>query len=112
MAKAYLLFSLAIGLTGIGQVLIKMAVKGSVETHWIRSYLNIKLVVGFLLLFLATLLSTTAYMNLSVGAVLFLLPITYLWVGLLSYIFLSERFKPSQWIGVGIVVIGMVTYNL
>ena len=57
------------------------------------------------------MLSTKAYMSLSIRSALFILPITYIWVGLLSFVFLHEHIKPKQVVGGAIIVLGMILYN-
>ena len=111
MNNGYVLITAAVCLTGISQVLLKSGALQATGRNWIHTYVNPRVILAFLLLFSATLCSTKAYITLPVSSALFLLPSTYLWVGFLSHILLHELMTPRQYIGMAVIVLGMLVYN-
>lgn len=111
MIRYYFFFIFAVFIASFSQVFLK---KSSMIKYrnFIRSYLNAYVIIGYGLLFLSLLLATYLYqfINLKVGPVLESL--SYLFVFLLSRIFFKEILTQKRVLGLCIIIIGIIIFNL
>ncbi len=112
MFKYYAAAYFGVVLTAVSQVLFKIGSDRSNGRHVLRTYLNPFSLVAYLLLFVVTLLSVFAYSRLPLKMAAVVLPVNYVLVGIFCVTFLHERLQRSHLLGAGLVVVGMVVFNL
>lgn len=103
-----LMFISASLISAFSQILLKIAAKGSYKS-WIYEYLNVKVIVAYTVFFLATLLTVYCYkvIPLSTGAMLE--SSGYVFVTVLGRIILGEKVSKQKLLGMGLVILGVVT---
>ena len=111
MAKYILLFLSAVLISSISQILLKK----SAEHHYeniLREYLNVKVILAYVLFFLSTLITLFSYkvLPLSMGPILE--ASGYVWVAILSFLILKEKIKLKKWIGLLVIILGILIYAL
>lgn len=106
-----LIFLLSVGISSISQVLLKSSANKKYNNK-IREYLNLKVIIAYMLFFTATLITILSYkyINLSLGAILE--ATGYIFVALLGRIFLHEKVGRCKRNGLGCILLGIVVFNL
>lgn len=97
--------------SAVGQLLLKQSA-GKKYKSTIFEYLNWRVITAYGISFSVLLLNTYAYtkVDMRFGAVID--TFTYVFVMLLSYFLLKERFNKGQLIGNLIIITGVVVYTL
>ena len=94
-------------LSSSSQVILK---KSANEKHesLIKEYLNVRVITAYAMFFASTIITVFAYkyVPLSLGPVLE--SCGYVFVAVLSYIFLKERLKRKQVIGLVLITVGVL----
>lgn len=97
--------------TAVSQVLLKQSAK---EEHksWIFEYLNWRVITAYGIAFTVLFLNTYAYtkVDMKYGAVID--TFSYVFVMVLSYLLLKEKFNKGQLIGNLIIISGVLIYTL
>ena len=97
--------------TAVSQVLLKQSAR---QTHrsWLYEYLNWRVITAYGVAFSVLLLNTYAYtrVDMKYGAVID--TFSYVFVMVLSYLLLKERFTKGQLIGNLIIITGVLVYTL
>ena len=98
-------------ISAFAQVLLKKSADTKKDSI-IKEYLNVKTICSYSIFFIATLCSVFAYkyLPLSYGPILGTLE--YIFVAVLSYIFLKEKIKKKKLIGLLIVLAGVFIYSI
>jgi small multidrug resistance pump len=112
MLESYFCAYLAVLFTAMSQVLMKAGSVGSAGRHWLRSYLNVRTLGAYFLLFATTILNTYAYRRLQLRVAVIVLPVTFILVGVFSIVFFKERLSKRQLAGACAIIAGIVIYNL
>lgn len=114
MLVSYLLMMVGgVFLSAISQILLKKSAEKNVDaTGFKEQYLNKLVIVGYLLLFVAMLipLYTYQFVPLKYGAVIESLG--YVFIMILSAIFLKEKITKKKLLGNLIIIAGVVMFNL
>jgi drug/metabolite transporter (DMT)-like permease len=113
VAKYYMIAMLAVFVTAISQILLKLGA----EHHegrdtLLRVYLNRKTIGGYVLLFMVTILNTYAFREIHLKMAVVFQPMTFLSVVVLSFWLLDERLSRRQLAALGVIVLGMAVFNL
>ncbi len=111
MYKYFLIAIFSGMLSSFSQVLLKKsALKG--EQSIVKQYMNLYVITGYFITFLCMLLTILAYrgMPFKYGAVLESL--TYLYIMILSRIFIGEKLTKKKVIGNMIIVVGVIIFSL
>jgi drug/metabolite transporter (DMT)-like permease len=103
---------LAVLLTACSHLLFKTGSKTNARGGLLSVYLNRFAVSAYLLLFLVTFLNLFAYGKLDMRYALLIQPFTFVLICVFSMVFLRERMTPRQVLGAGIIVLGVLVYNL
>lgn len=114
MSKVFiygLIYVTGVLISAFAQVLLKKSADTKKESI-IKEYLNAKTICSYLIFFVATLCSVFAYkyLPLSYGPILGTLE--YIFVAVLSCIFLKEKIKKKKLIGLLIVLMGVFIYSI
>ncbi len=97
--------------TAISQVLLKQSAEKE-HKSWIFEYLNWRVITAYGISFSVLLLNTYAYtkVDMKYGAVID--TFSYVFVMVLSYFILKEKFTKGQLIGNLIIITGVMVYTL
>lgn len=111
MISSALLYVAAVFVSSVAQIILKTAANDQTKKG-IKAYLNIRVIAGYGLFFGATLLTTIALkiIPLSLGSVLE--TAGYVFVPILSRIFLKERINSKSLIGYILIVAGIIVFTL
>ena len=112
MFSYYLMAFLAIALTAISQLLLKIGANRGKSRHPVKLFLNPFTAIAYALFFIVTLMNLYAYKMLPLKCAVILLPFIYILIGIFSYIFLKEKMNRNQLIGAGIIILGVVLFNI
>ena len=110
--KGYVaLFLFSVFVSSVSQIMLKSSANKKYE-RWIDEYLNIKVIVAYALFFLSSLLTVFAYkyVPLSMGPILE--ASGYIFVSGLGYLILKEKIGKKKIIGLMIVLLGIVVFNI
>ncbi len=106
-----LLFLFSVFISSVSQILLKKSAGTVYENRW-KEYMNPRVITAYGIFFLSTLATMWAYkaVPLSLGAVLE--ATGYLWVTILGILFLKEHVSVKKWIGLGLIILGIVIFSL
>ena len=99
-----ILFIFSILMASFSQILLK---KGS---HSKNIYLNIKTLTGYGIMFLSTLLTLYAYKGITLGFGQILQSLSFIFVIILSKIFLKEQITKKKVYGIIIIIFGIIVF--
>ena len=95
----------------IGQLMLKKASGKDWGSH-IREYLNFPVIAAYVLSFAATFANVFALKMLPVAIFAAINGSGQIFVPLLSRIFLNEKMSKRKWLGIAIIVVGIVIVSL
>lgn len=106
-----LIFIFGVFISSISQIILKKAAQ-KVYPNKIREYLNARVIFAYIIFFGATLCSIWAYtvIPLSLGPILE--SAGYIFVAVLSWLFLKEKITKKKMLGLSIIIIGIIIYSL
>lgn len=101
-----LLFVCSIMIAAYSQILLK---KGAGKKN---IYLNRYTIIGYAIMIISTLFTLIAYkkINLSLGQVL--QSLSFIFVLLLSHFILKENINKKQIIGIAVIIVGIIVFNI
>lgn len=111
MYSYYLVAVISVLLTAVSQILLKIGVKQYAQSS-VRIYLNFYTFISYSLLVVVTLINLYVFKKLPLKAALIILPSTLLVVSFLSYWLLRERLSQRQAVGAGLVIAGLLVFNI
>lgn len=106
-----LIFVFGVFISSISQIILKKAALKEYPNK-IREYLNARVIFAYIIFFGATLCSIWAYkvIPLSLGPILE--SAGYLFVAVLSWLFLKEKITKKKMLGLSVIIIGIIIYAL
>lgn len=106
-----LIFIFGVFISAISQIILKKAAQKEYPNK-IREYLNVRVIFAYIIFFGATLCTVWAYtvIPLSLGPILE--SSGYLFVAVLSWLFLKEKISWKKMIGFGIIITGIIVYSV
>lgn len=109
--KYILLFLCAVFVSSVSQIMLKKSADKTYESK-IKEYMNPRVIIAYGLFFGATLITVIAYkyIPLSLGPILE--SSGYFFVTILGMIFLKEKVGKKKAIGLLIILIGIIVFNL
>ncbi len=110
MVFSVILYLFGVFISAISQILLKKSSQKK-YSHWIREYLNVRVIVAYSIFFLATLCSVVAYkyIPLSMGPILGTME--YIFVAVLSYFLLKEKISRKKLLGLMIIIFGVLVFS-
>lgn len=98
-------------IASFSQILLK---KGAMRPHisFIRDYLNIPVVTGYAMMFLSVLMAMYAYRGLPMMTVPIIEALGFVLVPVLSFFFFKEKFTKCKFVGIVIIIAGVIIYNI
>ena len=112
MINIYLIIAfVSVTVAGFSQILLK---KGAMRPHisFLKDYLNAPVIIGYTMMFMAVLASMIAYRGLPMMTVPIIEALGYILVPVLSYFFFKEKFTKNKVIGILVIIVGIIVYNV
>lgn len=111
MLKFILIFLFSVLISSVAQIILKKSA-GRKYDSIIKEYLNFRVIGAYSIFFLSTLLTMYAYTGVPLTLGFLLESVGYIYIPMLSLIFLKEKITPSMVIGSLFIICGIVVYNL
>jgi len=113
MIASWIFALVSIFLTGIGQTLLKMgARKDDGKNQFIGAYLNLHVIIAYGLFVMVTLFSVYALREISLKVFYSLTSLNFFIVMVFSFFVLKEPVNREQIIGIGLIVFGVIIFNI
>lgn len=109
IAVAVMLFSVFIA--SVAQVLLKKSAGRSYK-NWLREYLNIFVITAYGLLLSSTLFTMFALRKIPLSMAPVLEAAGYIFVAVMGYLFLKERFSRRKIAGLALILVGILIFTL
>ena len=106
-----LIFFLSVLVASVSQILLKKSALKQYDSR-IKEYVNPYVIIGYGMLFLSMLMTIYAYKGVDLKTGPVIEATGYLYVALLSYLFLKEKISNKKKIGLFMIVVGVVISNL
>lgn len=104
-------FICSIFVSSVSQVLLKSSTEKKYDNA-LKEYLNFKVIFAYGLFFASTLMTILAYRGVPMSMGPILEASGYIFVAVLSYIFLHEKISKRKLLGLCIILAGIVIFNL
>ena len=113
MIKYYLFAFLAVIVTVIAQIFLKKGANlGKVKQGVLSIFLNVYSITGYVLFILVTLLSLYALQKIELKEMVFIIPMSYLLIPIVSKVYLNEKISKKRWTGTAVIFLGIIIFNL
>lgn len=111
MINYVLILVLSVAVASVSQIILK---KSASEEHKsvIKEYLNIKVIVGYGLMVLSTILTIWAFTGLDYKNGPIIEALGYIFVMLLSRWILSEKITKKKIVGNGLILLGIIVFYI
>ncbi len=97
-------------LSSLSQVLLKMA--AGEEKKGIAFFINFKVILSYFILFAISILNASyVYKGLNMSTISSYESLAYIFVPVLSYFFLKEKITVPVFIGIVLIIIGLLIFN-
>ena len=105
------IFLISVLVSSVSQILLKISA-GKTYDSKIKEYLNAPVIIAYGLFFLSTVVTVLAYkyVDLSLGPVLE--ATGYIWVTLLGYLILKEKVSRKKMLGLVVIIVGIIVFNV
>lgn len=111
MLKFILVFLVSVLISSISQIILKKSAARKYDSL-IKEYLNVRVIGAYAMFFLSTLLTMYAYTGVPLTLGALLESAGYIYIPLLSFIFLKEKITPRMVVGSLFIIGGIIIYNL
>lgn len=111
MNKYLLLKITSVLIAALSQVLLKQEANKT-HNNLIKEYLNFNVIVAYLIFALSTVLSIFSLKGITIGYSMIIEALNFILVPLLGYCLFKENINQKQIIGIALIVIGMIIYNI
>jgi small multidrug resistance pump len=98
-------------ISAVSQILLKKAANRTYENH-IREYLNPLVILAYGLFFLSTILTMLALRVVPLSLQPILESTSYIYVSVMGYFLLKERFSRRKLLGLGLILLGIFIYSV
>ena len=78
----------------------------------LKEYLNVRVISAYTMFFLSTLLTMYAYTGVPLTLGALLEAVGYIYIPVLSFLFLKEKITPSMVLGSLFIICGIIVYNI
>ena len=111
MNKYYLFMLASVVISSVSQILLKISAKKS-HHSFLREYLNLLVIIGYVLMVVATLTTIAAYQGIDYKNGPVIESLGYILVMILSYFILHEKVTKKKIIGYGLILAGVAIFYL
>lgn len=106
-----LIFIAGVFVSSISQIILKKS--ADIEyPNKIREYLNVRVIFSYIIFFGATLCSILAYTRIPLSLGPILESSGYIFVAVMSRLFLKEKITKQKMLGLSIIIIGIIIYAI
>lgn len=106
-----LIFIIGVFISSVSQILLKKSAQAEYGSK-IKEYLNPRVIFAYIIFFGATLCSILAYTKIPLSFGPILESAGYIFVAILSRLFLKEKISKRKLIGLSVIIIGIIIYSL
>ncbi len=106
-----LIYIAGVFISAVAQILLKKSA-GKIYANRIKEYLNPYVIISYAIFFGATFCTIYAYKEVPLSFGPILAASEYVFVALLSRIILKERINLKKFIGLSIIIAGIILYSL
>lgn len=106
-----MLYLFSVFIASLSQILLKMQANNHYES-FIRKFLNVKVIVAYIMLFGSLVLNSIALSDMNISLVPYITATSFFWVMILSFLFLREKPQPRKIVGVIIIFVGIVVSRI
>lgn len=105
------LFVFSVFISSVSQIMLKKSAMKKYESRW-KEYINSHVIFSYIIFFFSALLTMLCYryIDISTGSVLETLG--YFFVTILGYLCLKEAITRDKLVGMALVVIGILIFNM
>lgn len=111
MNKYLLLKLISVLIASISQILLKKSANKTYNNK-INEYLNVLVVIGYVLFVISSIMSVVSLKGITISYSSIIESLSYILVPILSYLILKEKFNNKQVVGIIVIIIGIIIYNL
>jgi len=108
----FISYLMAILITSISQIFLKIGANEKNNENVFKSFFNIWTITGYFFVLFSTLLSLFALQKLELKTTVFLLPLGIIFVGLFSFFILKEKLSKYKIVGSIVIIIGIIIFNI
>lgn len=107
----YFILIISVIVASISQIILKIAAEEEHESL-IKEYLNFKVMVGYFLMFVSTILTIIALKNINYKNEPIIESLGYIFVMILGKIFLKEKITKNKLIGNALILLGIFVFYI
>lgn len=104
-----LIFLVSVLVSSISQIMLKKSAEKQYK-DMIHEYMNVRVIVAYSMFFISTLLTMYAYKGVPLTLGTLLEAVGYIYIPILSYIFLKEKITLNKIIGSVFIIVGIIVY--
>ncbi len=105
------IYIVGVFVSAIAQIILKKSAGKKYESK-IREYLNPYVIISYAIFFGATFCTIFAYSGIPLSLGPILAASEYIFVAVLSWLFLKEKITKPKLLGLSIIIIGIIIYSL
>ncbi len=106
-----LIFVFGTFISSVSQIILKKSANIEYPSK-IREYLNPRVILAYAIFFGATLCTILAYKKIPLSLGPILESSGYIFVAVLSYLFLKEKISKKKLLGLSVIIIGILIYSI
>ncbi|MEG1426998.1 MAG: EamA family transporter [Oscillospiraceae bacterium] len=106
-----IIFLISVLVAAVSQILLKKSANKTYASP-LKEYLNPMVIIAYGLFFLSSLITVLAYRYVPLSAGPILESTGYIYVAVLSFIFLKEKISKRKLLGMGLIIFGILVFSL
>ena len=106
-----MIFVAGVFISSVSQIILKKSAEREYPNK-IREYLNVRVFFSYIIFFGATLCSILAYTKIQLSLGPILESSGYIFVAVMSRLFLKEKITKQKMLGLSIIIIGIIIYAI
>lgn len=104
-------FLTSVFVASVSQIILKKSANKTYENK-LQEYMNVPVILAYGLFFGSSLLTVLAYKGVPLSLGPILEASGYIWVSVLGAIFLKENISKKKVIGMAIIILGIIVFNI
>ncbi len=106
-----ILLLVSVFISSVSQIILKTAANKTYEST-LKEYLNFRVIFSYALFFLSTILTMLALRRVPLSMQPILESTSYIYVSVMGYFLLKERFTKRKLLGLALILLGIVVYSV
>ncbi len=106
-----ILLLVSVFISSVSQIILKTAANKTYEST-LKEYLNFRVIFSYVLFFLSTILTMLALRKVPLSMQPILESTSYIYVSVMGYFLLKERFTKRKLLGLALILLGIVVYSV